>query len=91
MKRLVLLAALALAACGGVPETVQVSGNGSCHPSQTLPAHKAVAPLNEGLAYDLLTVFNALVDERKTHAADDRDYNTLYGECVGVSGQATAH
>lgn len=81
MKRALVLA-LFLSGCGAVPQTLLVSGNGTCHPAQTLPAHKAVAPLNEGLIYDLLGVFNALVDERKSHAADDRDYNTLWNECV---------
>lgn len=91
MKRLTpLVLALFLSACAGVPETVPISGNGQCHPSQALPSHKAVAPVNEGLTWDILALFHALVDERKTHADDDRDYNTLYGECVAPAAPAKA-
>lgn len=91
MKRLIpFVLALCLSACAEAPLTVPVSGNGQCHPSQALPSHKAVAPVDESQDWSLLTMFHALVDERKNHADDDRDYNTLYGECVAPAAPAKA-
>lgn len=85
-----LVLVLFLAACGGPAETALLSGNGTCHPSQALPSHKAVAPVDESQPWDILRVFRALVDERKSHADDDRDYNTLYRECVAPATPAKA-
>jgi hypothetical protein len=75
------LIACGLSACAA-PAPVQIEGNGYCHPSQDLPAHKAVKLLPE-LDTRMDDLFGFLAAERKDHAADDRDYNSLYAQCVG--------
>lgn len=72
-----------LAGCATAPpDTIVVSGNGHCKPAQDLPSHKKVLPVPEvdTAAED---VWVLLATERKQHAADDRDYNSLYDTCVG--------
>lgn len=74
--------ALLLTACvNAPPPPIVVSGNGKCHPSADLPAHKELkkVPVID-TAID--TLFDLLGMERKDHAADDRDYNSLYDQCV---------
>jgi hypothetical protein len=73
-----------LGGCAGTPTPVQIEGNGFCHPAQDLPAHKAVAPVPE-TATAMDDLYALLASERKQHAADDRDYNSLYSTCVGGS------
>ena len=72
-----------LSACAATP-AVQVQGNGFCHPAQDLPAHKAVTPVPE-VPTAMDDLYGLLAAERKSHAADDRDYNSLYTACVGAS------
>ncbi len=79
----ILATAVALAGCASAPVS-QVQGNGYCHPAQDLPAHKAVALLPEKQV-GMDDLFGYLAAERKQHAADDRDYNSLYSICVGSS------
>lgn len=57
------------------------TGNGLCHPSQDLPAHKTIkkVPEQNTLLEDLYALF---ASERKDHATDVRDYNSLYSQCV---------
>lgn len=78
-----LIMALALAGCATSPPQL-VSGNGSCHPSVDLPAHKTMkkVPEQDVLLEDLWAL---LLGERKDHAKDIDDYNSLYSECVGVT------
>jgi hypothetical protein len=80
---------LLLAGCADNPDPLVVSGNGKCHPSADLPAHKELSKVPVAdTAID--TLFDLLGMERKDHAADDRDYNSLYDQCVdkGVPGTA---
>lgn len=85
MKRLIPVAFLLLAGCATTPPpAVQITGNGFCHPSTDLPAHKSVAPVAEqDMTVD--QVVEAWIAERKQHATDDRDYNSLFSECVSPS------
>jgi len=64
------------------PPSVLVSGNGACLPSQSLPSHKAVAAVPASDT-QIDPLYDLLVDERKAHGDDVRDYNTLWDECVG--------
>ena len=66
---------------GCADQPLVVSGNGSCHPSSDLPAHKAVAAIPT-TPTDLLGTYDLLVTERTAHVTDDNDYNSLYTECV---------
>jgi len=73
---------LILAACSTTHDMPTiVSGNGQCHPSQDLPAKKTMnkVPEQDTAAEDLWGLF---LQERKDHAADQRDYNSLYDQCV---------
>ena len=69
--------------CASAPPPVvtQVQGNGFCHPSVDLPAekHMTKVPATDTFMED---VFGLLLDERKAHADDQRDYNSLYQTCV---------
>lgn len=60
---------------------VAVSGNGSCHPAADLPVKKVMkrVPETTTLMEDLWALLAA---ERKAHADDIRDYNSLYTTCV---------
>ena len=85
MKKLYIafIAALLYGCAGSVPPPpVIVSGNGHCHPSQDLTAPKTMSkvPEQDTAAEDLWGLF---LQERKAHAADQRDYNSLYSQCVG--------
>ena len=88
--RTLLLAALAalLAGCASAPVS-QVQGNGYCHPAQDLPSHKAVQPAPEADT-PMDDLYALLAAERQAHAADDRDYNSLYSTCVGGSDGSRA-
>lgn len=70
-----------LSGCESVPVTALVSGNGSCHPSQDLPATKELKkiPEQDTLFEDF---YGLMALERERHAADVRDYNSLYRQCV---------
>ena len=72
---------LMLTGCASTPP-VAISGNGNCHPAADLPAHKVMkkVPEQATLLEDLWGLF---ASERKDHAADIRDYNSLYDTCVG--------
>lgn len=77
------VAAFLLAGCASTPPPpIVVSGNGKCHPSQSLPAHKVVKQI-EPADTPIEPLYDHLVDERKAHGTDVRDYNQLYDECVG--------
>jgi hypothetical protein len=81
MNRLAILcAALALSACATTAPAV-VTGNGGCHPSQDLPAHKVMKKVPE-VVTPLEDLWALLGLERKDHAGDIRDYNSLYDQCV---------
>ncbi len=79
----ILATAIVLAGCASAPPVSQIQGNGYCHPSQDLPAHKAVKKLPETVT-GMDELFGLFAAERKDHAADDRDYNSLYSQCVGT-------
>lgn len=85
MKRALLAIALALsvASCASTP-TVLTGGNGTCHPSQDLVAHKTMKKVPEAET-SLEDLWGLLASERKDHAQDDRDYNSLYDQCVDKS------
>lgn len=72
---------LVLGGCASAPETLTVQGNGSCHPSQSLPAHKTVPKAPEA-DIPFQAFWNWVVDLRKQEGVDVNDYNTLYDECV---------
>lgn len=74
------LIGFALSGCATAP-VVQTQGNGFCHPAQDLPTHKAVSPVPEADT-KMDDLFALLATERKQHAQDDRDYNSLYRQCV---------
>lgn len=74
--------ALVLSGCASVP--LVVSGNGSCHPSADLPSHKALKKVPEETTL-LEDLWGLLLNERKDHARDVRDYNSLYDQCVDQS------
>jgi hypothetical protein len=84
---LLILIGFNLSGCAADP-AVQVQGNGYCHPAQDLPAHKVVAPVPE-TATAMDDLYALLAAERKTHAADDRDYNSLFAACVGASNDTS--
>lgn len=77
-----LLAVVLLAGCASTPPPTIVAGNGSCHPSVDLPAHKTMkkVPVSDTFMEDL---FGLLLSERHEHYADIQDYNSLYETCVG--------
>jgi hypothetical protein len=85
MKRnliLVVAAGLLLAGCETrPPESIVVSGNGKCHPSQALPTHKTIAPITPADT-QIDPLFELLTDERTKRGVDVRDYNKLWDECV---------
>ncbi len=86
----VALAAFVLAGCASTPpSTIVVSGNGKCHPSQALPAHKVVK-LIPTKDMQITPLFDTFADERKAHGDDVRDYNTLWNECVGEGAAPAA-
>jgi hypothetical protein len=92
MKKLAVaaIAAFVLAGCASTPpSTIVVSGNGKCHPAQALPAHKAVKQI-EPADTEIGPLYDKLVDERKEHGIDVRDYNQLYDECVDKGTPAAA-
>lgn len=53
----------------------------ACTPSSDLPAVKVMKKTPEAVT-SIEGLFGVLVDERKDHAADVRDYNSLYAQCV---------
>lgn len=82
MKKLLiaLILSTAIAGCAAPPAQI-VGGNGSCHPSQDLPTKKTMQKVPE--ADTQLEDFWALfAKERKDHAVDQRDYNSLFQQCV---------
>lgn len=70
-----------LSGCGTTAVVVPVEGNHHCHPSSDLPAHKSLKPVPE-IDQQLGDFFSLFSDERRQHAADDRDYNSLHDQCV---------
>lgn len=85
---LVMLVAIAFAGCAHDP--VAVSGNGSCRPSQDLPAKQTMqrVPEKETEPDDLWALF---LNERSLRSGEQGQYNSLYKQCVqpargGVSG-----
>lgn len=79
MKSLV-PALVGLLLLGGCASTAPVS-SGSCHPSTDLPATKAIKKVPEkNTTFEEL--YSLLALERHDHAADVRDYNSLYEQCV---------
>lgn len=76
------LASLCLLFCVSCVAAPQlVAGNGNCRPSDDLPAHKSVPKAPEAdTPWDAF--YNMVVDWRKAWAQDDRDYNSLYAQCV---------
>lgn len=85
MKKLLYAVALAalVSGCALSPpsSTVVVAGNGACHPSQDLPTKKTMKKVPE-VVTPLQDLFNLFASERKDHATDVRDYNSLYEQCV---------
>jgi hypothetical protein len=81
----IVVAALAIIAAGcaaNKPDTVVVSGNGKCHPSQALPPAIVIEtipakPTDKDGLYDLL------VDSRKALGTAADQYRKLWDECVG--------
>jgi hypothetical protein len=71
----------AVAGCVSPPVIAPVAGNGHCHPSDDLPPHKSVPKAPE-TATPWDEFYNMVVDWRKAWAQDDRDYNSLYNQCV---------
>ena len=75
---------LSVAGCAStpaVPAAVVVEGNGKCHPASDLPAHKTMKKVPEADT-TLDALFALLLGERKDHAKDVQDYNSLYDTCV---------
>lgn len=88
----VILTCLLLTGCAATGPSSTIGGNGSCHPSQDLPAKKTMQKVPE--ADTQLEDFWALfAKERKDHAVDIKDYNSLYSQCVdkgaGLSASQT--
>jgi hypothetical protein len=82
------LAVASLTGCvSAPPPPVVVSGNGKCHPSDDLPAHKSV-PLAPEFDTPIARFVQMVVDWRRGWAADDRDYNSLYAQCVEPTAPA---
>lgn len=52
-----------------------------CKPAADLPAEKHLARVPE-VETSNQAFFDLLLQERKTHAQDDQDYNSLYAQCV---------
>lgn len=82
LKPVCLCLLLAIGGCADVPTVVPVHENGFCHPSQDLPAHKTMKKVPEQTTL-LEDLYGLLALERKDHAGDIRDYNSLYEQCVG--------
>lgn len=80
MRRFILIGLLLLAGCS-TPTPVVISGNGQCHPSQDLPSHKDMKKVPEA-NISLEDFFGLFANERKDHASDIRDYNSLFDQCV---------
>ena len=83
MKRVlsIIFCAVLLAGCAHTT-TVPISGNGTCLPSQDLPATKTIKKVPEADT-QLEDLWALLAQERKDHATDIRDYNSLFNQCVG--------
>lgn len=90
MKRtLTLCAVLAiyvLTGCTPPPETVVVSGNGKCHPSQALPDAIVIETIPAKDA-DVAGLYDLLVDARKALGTAAVQYGKLRDECVGKGGE----
>lgn len=82
MKRLAFPALLALALSVGGCATPAITTH--CTPSSDLPARKEMKKVPE-TATGIEHLYDLLVDERRDHAADIRDYNSLYSQCVSPS------
>ncbi len=87
IPRLVLGAAqaIALAGCASTPDTIVVSGNGHCHPSQALPPAILIETIPAKDA-DAGTLYDLLVDSRKAEGWAAANYRKLWDECVGTEG-----
>ena len=80
MRRLaIVFSALVLAACASTPALI--TGNGTCQPSQDLPAEKVIQKLPEQATL-FEEFYHLFARERKDHAKDVEDYNSLYSQCV---------
>lgn len=78
------LAVLSLCGCATVPPPappIVVAGNGHCHPASDLPAHKTLQALPEVETF-MDDLFGLFLKDRKAHADDIADYNSLYETCV---------
>lgn len=82
LSTIALIIAFGLSGCATVPPPV-VSGNGSCHPSTDLPAHKTVKkpPQDATLLEDTFALLGFYI---KDDVQNVLDYNSLYEQCVGV-------
>lgn len=72
---------LAVVLTGCATPAVPTSGNHQCHPSADLPAHKTMKKLPE-TDQQFADLFSLFAEERRQHAQDDRDYNSLHDQCV---------
>jgi hypothetical protein len=69
------------------PETIVVSGNGHCHPSQALPSAIVIETVPAKDA-DANGLYDLLVDSRKAEGRAAGYYRKLWDECVGKDGGA---
>ncbi|MBI1313676.1 hypothetical protein GC176_20480 [bacterium] len=84
----VLAAGLAGCATTPPPVPVVVTGNGHCQPAADLPAHKTMKKVPEVETF-MENLYAMFLGERKDHAKDIADYNSLYDTCVGGKASST--
>lgn len=79
-RALALVLCAMLGGCATAPVIVR-----GCLPPSDLPAKKVMQPLPE-VDTSLPDFFALFAEERARHAADQRDYNSLYEQCVKTNG-----
>lgn len=86
-NRLVALSIFAavLGGCASTPDplpaAVLVEGNGNCRPPSDLPPKKTMKKV-PAVEATIQKLYDLLLGERKDHAKDVQDYNSLYEICV---------
>ena len=82
-SRIISVVALALLVCGCADksETIVVSGNGHCHPSQALPPAIVIETI-PAKDTDAAGLYDLLVDARKAQGRAAGNYRKLWDECV---------
>jgi hypothetical protein len=76
--RIVLVLALLLGGCQTVTSFLPPQ---RCKPAVDLPAEKHLAKVPE-VETGNQAFYDLLLQERRVHAQDDQDYNSLYSQCV---------